>query len=329
MSVNPLLLLGGVAAVLFALSKDADAKEKEKPKLKPRPGQPTPGGRGEIPGVPSIPSPPGAGTEPAVPPSVLARMVAALATNNPAEIRRVATELEREGFPTQASELRSAADAIDAARQLPIPGPPVRTPPPKVVTPPGLTRPPGSPPPFVPPEVRRPKKRRKAPPVKPPRTVINPPGIPGGVRTPPPVFTRLPVPPRPPVKVKRPPPGAIPVPPPARPKHPPGAIPDQATLVGKTALMLWESAPGPVRDVALLTRYKKSVGLKDPGRLYGPGTAKSLMGRGIVPPTPWDWPRNRKKAAKNLSDNYKFKARQDKARREEWLQAADDLKPFL
>lgn len=334
MSLNPLVVVGAVAALVFALSKDADAKEKEKPKLKPRPGQPTPGGRGEIPGVPSIPSPPGAGTEPAIPPSVLSRMVAALATGNSAEIRRVASQLEREGFPTQASELRAAADALDAAKSVPVPGPPVRVvapppgavpvAPPKVITPPGLTRPPGSPPPFVPPEVRRPKrpKARKPKPKPAPR-------LPAPITKPPPIFTRLPVPARPPVKVKRPPPGAIPVPPPPRPKHPPGAIPDKATLIGKTALMLWESAPGPVRDVALLTRYKKSVGLRDPGRLYGPGTAKSLMARGIVPPTPWDWPRNRKKAAKDLSDNYKFKARQDKARREEWLQAAADLKPFL
>lgn len=319
-------ILAALAVGLFALAgNEAQAGEEgakpKKPK-KPRPGQPTPGGNASIPGVPSIPNPPNTGAEPPVPNSVLARMVAAIATGNATEIRRVAAELEREGFPQQAQELRAAADALEAANALPlpIPKPPISVvaPPPNAVPvpkppgpPPVKPKPkptPGGPPPFVPPPISN------APPI-----VIDP------IVTAPPIVI-----PKPPILVTEPPPNALPVPtPPAAPPFPVGAIPDKATLAGKTALMLWESSPGPVRDVPLLTAYKKSVGLKDPGHLYGPGTAKSLMVREIVPPTPWDWPSNRKKFAKDLHDNYKFKATRDPARREEWLRAAAELKPLF
>lgn len=311
MKAGALPLLGVLAAGLaWAFSKEEETQAK--PPKEPRPGQPSPGAGSPIPGVPSIPSPPTAGQEPQVPPHVLARMVAAIGSGSSAEMRRVADALEREGFTRQASELRAAADALDASLGAIPPGiPVVSTPPPGAVpvSPPKPGKPRPVVPPFVPPEVSKP----------------------------PPIFTTQPVPspalpPGVPILVPKPPPGAVPIERPPTPEFPPGAIPDTATLVGKTALMLWESAPsGPVRNVPLLTEYKKKVGLKDAGNLYGAGTAKSLMVREIIGPTPWDWPSDptrRKDLAKDLIGNYKFKARKDPARAEEWLRAAADVERF-
>jgi hypothetical protein len=89
--------------------------------------------------------------------------------------------------------------------------------------------------------------------------------------------------------------------------------------------MLYNSAPsGPPKDVAMLTAYKKSVGLKDAGHLYGPGTGKSLVIRGVIPPTPWDWPASGTAAyKKEYRDNLLYMGNvKDKARKAEWLAAA-------
>lgn len=307
----PLLGLAGLGALLLARS---DKTEREAPKAHPRPGQPTPGAKSPKVGIPSIPAPPNAAKEPQIDPAILARMTAALATYDPGTIRRLASELEREGHPLQASELRAAADAIEAMRPPP---PPKRTKSGTVVP-----TPTPSVPPFVPPEVRG------VEPPKPPPLISLPPIT---VTKPEPILVTMPPPGAVPVKI----PTLTPKPPvkaqPPKARYPRGAIPDLSTLTGKTALMLWESAPaGPVRDPELLAAYKKAVGLKQTD-LYGPGTAQSLMGKGIVPPTPWDWAASasaRRDQAKKLQGQYKYKATQDKARGEEWLQAAEDLNRY-
>ena len=316
---SPALLIGAAVAALaaFAFTSEESKAEAAKPKPgggkpgtgKPRAGQPTPGVV-KSPGLPSIPAPPPGQEGKPVGPDVLARMVAALGTGNPDLIRAEADKLDREGYPQQAQELRAAADAIEAAQSEtggPIVPIPVLSPPPNAVpikTPPPATKPP----------IKVTKPPVNAIPVPPPTIV-----------------TTMPVPAKSPavIVVDKPPPDAVPVPAPAT-GAPPNVIPDTATLAGKVALMLYESAPnGPVRDVPLLTAWKQKVGLKDAGHLYGAGTAKSLMLKEIVPPTPWDWPSDstrRNNLVKDLIGNYKYKASKDAARREEWLAAAADVK---
>lgn len=146
-----------------------------------------------------------------------------------------------------------------------------------------------------------------------------------------------PVAPKPIPVVAAPPPGAkpapapkpVPAPPPgARPVEPDPRVPDPTSLAGKTALMLYQSEPRKtVKDPALLGLYKTSTGVRGANTLYGKGTAQSLMVRGIVPPTPWDWPASGAAAAKKSYKNeLLYKARTDKAREEEWLQAAAAVK---
>lgn len=304
--------IGAALGLMMLGKKDADIKE-EASKPPARPGQPSLGGQSPIPGVPSIPAPPGVANENDSRPDVIARMVAVLATASVTRIRKVAIELEKEGYKKEASELRAAATAIENASAVVVPAPygPPEAPygPPEAPGPQPVLYRTGDisdgPPSFVPPEVRGEKKPKV---IRPPAAAI----------------------PLPVIKVSVPPIGSIEVSPPKPVDKPPVSydeqIPDKATLVGRTALMLYQSGRGPANDIALLTAYKKSVGLKDSGKLYGPGTAKSLMGRGIVPPTPWDWPKNKKKSVKALAAQYKYKASQDSARREEWLQAVTALK---
>ena len=128
-------------------------------------------------------------------------------------------------------------------------------------------------------------------------------------------------------------PAPVPTPSPAKPAPtPPPAeeeevstvlVPDQKSLAGQTAVMLYRSHGGPVKDIPLLQQYKKSVGLSDT-TLYGPGTGQSLMTRGIIPPTPWDWPptdtkTHRTKYKNNLLYMGNIK---DTARKTEWHAAA-------
>lgn len=99
-------------------------------------------------------------------------------------------------------------------------------------------------------------------------------------------------------------------------------VPDPDSLAGKTATMLYQSGTGPASNISLLVQYKKSVGLDDT-RLYGPGTGKSLMTRGIVPPTPWDWPsKDTLKSKKDYKANLTYMSTKDKARKTQWLAAA-------
>lgn len=305
--MKPIILLGALAgAAAYLFSREDEAKAAPGGTVAPRPGQPQPGGEVRSPGLPpmpSIPAPPPGQAGDAIPPGIVARMMAVLATGDPAAIRREADKLEREGWPTQAQELRAAADTLDTFVGVVGDVPVVLVPPPgatPVVTPPG-------PPPMGP--------TPKAPEV----ITVRPPAPkkPAGAGKPPEA-------PRPVIVVPAPPVGAVPVPPPAAGID---LIPDMTSLAGRTALMLYESGNGPAKDPALLAAYKKSVGLKDPGHLYGPGTAKSLMVREIVPPVPWDWPaRDKAKSVKDLVDNLNYKARKDPARSEEWAQAAKAVK---
>jgi hypothetical protein len=96
-----LLAAGGTALVVS--SKKANAS----PKL------PDSGGSGG--GLPPAPSPGGGAA--VINPQLLSIMSAALATGDPAVIRRVATDAERAGFPDQAKSLRAAAEEIEKAQK--------------------------------------------------------------------------------------------------------------------------------------------------------------------------------------------------------------------
>lgn len=100
----PLVGLGVAAAAFLSRSKDASAA--------PGPGAPTPTGPGNIPGVSPTVVLPGA-TAQGLPADVIARMVAALSSGDPAKIRAEAARLEKEGYTVQAADLRAAAAEIE------------------------------------------------------------------------------------------------------------------------------------------------------------------------------------------------------------------------
>lgn len=83
--------------------------------------------------------------------------------------------------------------------------------------------------------------------------------------------------------------------------------------------MLSQSTQG-THNAAMLGEWKRQVGVLGPAAAYDVSTAASLIARGIVPPTPWDW--------KGQEDKRRYRkqllsmAQADKARAEEWQQAA-------
>jgi peptidoglycan hydrolase-like protein with peptidoglycan-binding domain len=140
---NAGLALGGGFALLLLLGKKGSGAEhgatgswEEEPKLPtpaPAPGNaPTGGSGGHVPAPagnwwqsPALPTTGWAPTT-GVPDEVIARMAKAVATGNPDELERVATELNREGYNQQAEDLLHAAELLrtaQAAGKTPAPAP--------------------------------------------------------------------------------------------------------------------------------------------------------------------------------------------------------------
>lgn len=93
---------------------------------------------------------------------------------------------------------------------------------------------------------------------------------------------------------------------------------------GAVTRMLYASGPhGPAKDVGALRRYKRQAGVLTAGNLYDVPTARSLVARGIVPPTPFDF--GSRGEQKQYAEELKWRAARDPARREEWMQALSAL----
>lgn len=106
----------------------------------------------------------------------------------------------------------------------------------------------------------------------------------------------------------------------------PRIIPDPLSLAGRVTAMLWASSDEQeVLDVPLLGSYKRSTGVLGRAELYGPGTAQSLISRGNVPPTPWDWPQPEELAKTEYRAGLEFRAREEPERADLWVAAAEDV----
>jgi peptidoglycan hydrolase-like protein with peptidoglycan-binding domain len=93
---------------------------------------------------------------------------------------------------------------------------------------------------------------------------------------------------------------------------------------GAVTRMLYASGPhGPAKDVGVLRRYKREAGVLTPGNLYDVPTARSLVARGIVPPTPFEFSSHDER--KRYAAELRWRAARDPARREEWSQALSAL----
>ena len=111
---------------------------------------------------------------------------------------------------------------------------------------------------------------------------------------------------------------------------PPEALSPAKVLAGKTALMLTNSSPGR-ESKSLVTQYQQqeqSLGHATVGKadgMYGPKTALTLAKfYGIVPPTPYYWPRvGRSDAVAAYRAELLTFAAKDPPRAEEWRAAAN------
>lgn len=299
----PIIALGGLAAVGAAVALTGEAKAKTPPKRQRRlpPGVQPPTPPAPPPGKIPVPKP----TEP--PAELVGRILAAVASRDPAKMRALATEVRRLGFPQQAQDLENAALAIERER--------------------ARTRSPGLPPvtiqPVGPGVPVKPPKRKKRPKKRTPR-VKKPAPVP--VETPPvvvrPPKKRVPLPPEPP-RVTPPEPPPPPPPPPVakKPIPPPPPLNPRKALAVQVAEMLAASTKG-TENKAMIKAYQAQEGLK-PSGFYGPGTGKSFIKYDIIPPKPFYWPRRSTAASKNdYRKNLLFQATKDPARATEWQQAA-------
>lgn len=91
-------------------------------------------------------------------------------------------------------------------------------------------------------------------------------------------------------------------------------------LAQEAYAMLLEGAP--VQDKALLRSYQRQEGLDTSG-VYGPGTGKSFIKYGLIPPKPFTWPTSNVQSHKdNWRGNMLTMARKDPQRAEEWREAS-------
>lgn len=297
----PVIALGGLAAAGLAVALTGEAKADT--------GEPAPGKRPLPPGKkPPTPAPPGkipvpVPTKPDA--DLVGRILKVLATNDPAQIRALAAEVRRLGFPQQADDLERAARAIEKERaRRTSPGLPVTIQP----VGPGV--------PVTPPKRKRKPKKRKPRVKKPaPRPVERPPVV---VRPP---KKRVPLPPEPPRATPPEPPPPPPAPPIKKPIPIPPPLDPRKALAVQVAEMLAAATKG-TENKAMVKAYQAQEGLK-PSGFYGPGTGKSFIKYGIVPPKPFYWPRRGTSASKNdYRKNLLFQATKDPARAAEWQQAA-------
>jgi len=94
---------------------------------------------------------------------------------------------------------------------------------------------------------------------------------------------------------------------------------------GQLALSLVGRRAG-TEDRGRVAKYQAVNQLKADG-LYGPSTALSLAGFGIVPPTPFYWPRSNPIGAKRMYKQALLDRGQgDSARRQEWVAAANAVR---
>lgn len=217
--------------------------------------------------------------------AALADIVGSIASG-PEAMRRTARDLRARGLIQQAEALEQAADAIEHAVEL-VPEPPTGSRPVE-----DAPRPP-----------------RDAQPVEPPLAAEPEPVI------------DVPAPPNDAVEIT---PIDIPEPPARDPLA--VAIPSGVdALVEDYARMVYASAPrGPVKDLELSDRFKRTLGVRGDKKFYGSGPAKALIGKGVIPPTPWDWQQSNVSADKqNYRSNLAEARRNDPARAEAWQAAID------
>lgn len=121
-------------------------------------------------------------------------------------------------------------------------------------------------------------------------------------------------------------PVAIPIVLPPAPRVVGAQAPDVRQLqAGQLALSLVGRRAG-TEDRAKVKNFQGVNGLKPDG-LYGPATALKLAELGIVPPTPFYWPRANPMGAKRAyKAALQAKAQSDSARRQEWTAAANAVR---
>lgn len=240
------------------------------------------------------------------PPNIAARMVAALATADPAKVRQEAARLRKEGFEAQAQDLESAANTMSTVQTAVTTSPPQNQP---VQVSPPLPKPAVQPPPAA-----IPASLDKS------KVAVTSPGQPTQFHT-----TPAHLPPKLPIeniteqviRATAPPIAGTPVAP-----SPPTP---QKLLAARAANMLRGAVKGR-EDKQLVTAYQAQE-QPEAGKidgLYGPKTGRTFLKHNIVPPKPLYFSSKTGAADRAAWKALMFqKAATDPQRAEEYMQSAN------